>query len=88
MPENRRHREPVRQAADHGSLRRGDHVGEPDLVVAQEVRDDEDDRRDQEHSGRAPLHAPQVPRPLDVVVSADRDGFVHRIPMLPSTAAI
>jgi hypothetical protein len=61
--EQRRHREPVRDAADHGRLGAGLDVAEGGPVRADHGHGDEDDGHYREESGRAPACGGQPPHP-------------------------
>ena len=59
IPEQRRHREPVGDRADHGALGGGAHVAEPGHLVLQGERDREHDGGHGEQRGGDAFHAPQ-----------------------------
>ena len=73
IPEQRGHREPVRDRADHRALGRRTHVAEPRQRVLQGERHREHDGRGEQQPGGDPLHAPERRQPLRIGRQRRRD---------------
>ena len=89
MPEQRRHREPVRERADHAALGRRAHVPPAREVLLEDERDDEDDRHEQQGAERDRLHGaePAIPLLISGAQRAVRDaGHSAILPRRPSRA--
>jgi hypothetical protein len=60
VTEERGHREPVGEAADHRRFGGGAHVARPPVLVLEHLRGDEHGGGDQQQAGRAGLHGAEL----------------------------